>query len=534
MDTRQIGGVFRASIVAIAVAGIVGCGGQDAASYMASAKTYAAKSDYKAAIIEIKNALQQDPSSAEARHFLAKALLETGDAVGAEAEVRKAIDLKLPDDLAYPLLARTIIAQGDSKRLLREVSTRKLETPAARADLGVSIAGAYVMQGDLKSAKAWIDAALVDQPENVRALLLQAQFAGQGGDMDSTQKFIDRALAAAPNNIDATLMKVEIELRAGRRDEAGKLLDQLVAAHPRSLQARYASLTFAVTGGKLDFAKEQLAKMKEIQPREFRTVYADAMVSFAAGDNTHARDVVQAILASKPDHLPSHLLSGLSNLQLGAYAVAEDSLLKVLARAPDNPGATRALAAIYLRTGRAPQALETLGPALRRHPNDPVLLRTAGEAYLSSGNPALATTSYERANAIDKDNVGSKVRLAQVRLAAGETQRAFDDLESLSAADSSKYQADLALFARARQGASGGRRAGEEAAEHRAGAESPRNCLSGKAGFRECADQFREGAPIAAGVSLGCRQSRADRHAGRPTAGRACALRATAGKESQE
>ena len=58
-----------------------------------------------------------------------------------------------------------------------------------------------------------------------------------------------------------------------------------------------------------------------------------------------------------------------------------------------------------------------------------------------------AARAYERANALDKSNVASKVRLAQARYAAGDTARAFNDLESLSKADNSQFQADLALIA---------------------------------------------------------------------------------------
>src|SRR5262249_818957 len=60
-------------------------------------------------------------------------------------------------------------------------------------------------------------------------------------------------------------------------------------------------------------------------------------------------------------------------------------------------------------------------------------------------NVAKASQYYERANALDKGNVGSEVRLAQMRIATGDTARAFRDLEQLSESDASQYQADLAL-----------------------------------------------------------------------------------------
>src|SRR5204862_1318308 len=104
------------------------------------------------------------------------------------------------------------------------------------------------------------------------------------------------------------------------------------------------------------------------------------------------------------------------------------------------------LAAVYIQTGQPRLALETIEPALRGAPDDPALLRTAAEAFLASGNVAKGAELYKRANAIDKNNMASNVRLAQVRLATGETDRAMKDLETLVQTDSSQYQADIALI----------------------------------------------------------------------------------------
>src|SRR5689334_515219 len=100
------------TIAALAVAAW-GCAGNDAAAYIQSAKSYIAKADYKAAIIELTNAAQISPENAEARYLLGKALLESGDPSGAETELRKAIAQHADDDLTFPLLAQALIGQGE-------------------------------------------------------------------------------------------------------------------------------------------------------------------------------------------------------------------------------------------------------------------------------------------------------------------------------------------------------------------------------------------------------------------------------------
>ncbi|HZX29838.1 MAG TPA: tetratricopeptide repeat protein, partial [Rhodocyclaceae bacterium] len=89
-----------------------GCKDEPPEQLVASAREYLSRHDTRTAIIQAKNALQQKPDLAEARYLLARALLETGDAAGAELEARKAMDLHYAADQALPLLAKALVAEG--------------------------------------------------------------------------------------------------------------------------------------------------------------------------------------------------------------------------------------------------------------------------------------------------------------------------------------------------------------------------------------------------------------------------------------
>src|SRR5438105_2317289 len=122
----------RALVALALIVGVTACSRADPSSFDSSAKSYMAKSDYKAAIIQLKNAIEKAPNDGEARFLLAKTLLDTGDSVGAETEVRKAIGLQYPQDETYPLLARALVAQGKYQVAIAEVTSEKLETTQAR------------------------------------------------------------------------------------------------------------------------------------------------------------------------------------------------------------------------------------------------------------------------------------------------------------------------------------------------------------------------------------------------------------------
>jgi putative PEP-CTERM system TPR-repeat lipoprotein len=425
---------------------VAACNRNDPSSFIASAKTYVQKSDYKAAIVQLKNAIEGAPGNGEARYLLANALLQSGDAGGAETEARKAIELKYLPEQTYPLLARALVAEGKSRAAIDEVGAIKLETTQGRADVGVSIAIAHSQLGNAKAAVAAIDAVLAEMPGDARALVVKAQIMAQANQPQEAMDLVDAALATSPDNREALVAKAQLLITRGKRNEAIALLEKMIEKHPDTRGERVPLISLLVASSRLDDAERQLEKLKALAPNEIGTVYADALVTLARGNATHARDLIQRVLAVQPENLPALYVSGLADLQLKSYAGAEASFRKIVTKAPDDGGVRRMLALTYLRSGQPALALEAVEPALRRTPDDTDVLKTAAEAALATGNAAKAAQYFERANVLDKNDVGGRVRLAQVRLATGDTERALQDLRTLAQSDSSQYQADMALI----------------------------------------------------------------------------------------
>ena len=126
---------------------LTGCEGESTEKMVLSAKGYLAKNDSKAAIIELKNALQKNPGLAEARFLLGRTLLHSGDATSAAVELRKAIDLKYPETQVVPELAKALNASQDYRKLTDQFGSTTLAERKATADLKSQIAMAYMYQG---------------------------------------------------------------------------------------------------------------------------------------------------------------------------------------------------------------------------------------------------------------------------------------------------------------------------------------------------------------------------------------------------
>lgn len=434
------------TIVMIALA-VGACGRNDPASLIASARGYLEKNDYKAAIIQLKTALQSAPDNAEARFLLGKSLLEGGDPGAAQTEIRKALDLKYSADEGYPLLARALLQQGQYQNVVTELANRKLLTPGAQADALTTLGLARLGLDQKQEARAAIEAALIAKPGDVYATVALAQLASTEKDLPGALKLVDAALASAPDDLKALSLKADLQVAQGQRDEGIKTLEHALQNRPDWLTGRFVLVSLLASGGQIDRASAALDPAKQAAPKDPRTFYSEALIAFNKGDMPSARTAIQAALSVAPTYTVALYLSGLIDYRLGSYAAAEESLRAVLAKAPNDLGVREALAGTYLRTGRTGQALEILEPALQRTPDNPTLLRTAAEVYLASSNPGKAAEFYERANALDKGNVEGQVRLAQVQMAAGEdTASVLKSLETIALANPSMQAADMALI----------------------------------------------------------------------------------------
>ncbi|MFZ2389749.1 MAG: tetratricopeptide repeat protein, partial [Polaromonas sp.] len=204
----------RVALSALLVSLLLTACGDKPEAMLVSAKDYLAKNDRKAAVIQIKNALQSNPDLPEARFLLGSALLDGGDPIGAETELRKALALKHPQDLVVPQLAKAVLAQGQARKLTDEFAKIDLSQASAKASLQMSLASAYAMQGQTGLSQAALNAALLTQPDYAPALIeLARQKAGQQ-DFDGALALVDEVLAKSPESYDAWKLKGDIFLFA--------------------------------------------------------------------------------------------------------------------------------------------------------------------------------------------------------------------------------------------------------------------------------------------------------------------------------
>lgn len=441
----------RQLAVAVAAAALLAaCGGGSGDSpekLIASAKEYIAKNDNQAAVIQLKNALQKDVNSAEARFLLGKTLLAQGDAAGAAVELQKARDRKYPDAEVVPLLARAMLEQGQFKELIDQLGDTRLDDAKAMASLQVALASAYAARGMTEQTQAAVKAALEAQPDHPGAKVFQARLLASQRDFDQAMKLVDEVIAQYPRDDGAWKLKGDL-LQATRQDSDGALeaYRKAIGFNARNLDAHAGAIGILFARNDPELVKPQLEQLRKVYPRHPQTRYFQAQLAFMQRDFKTARDLVVPLVQAVPDNVRVLQLAGAVELQIGSPLQAEAYLGRALQLAPGLPLARRLLTQAYLRSGQADKAIAMIEPALRAPNPDAGTLALAAEAYLLSGDTKKATELFGRAAKLNPKDIRSRSAVALADMSRGNVEDGFEQLEALAAEDKSGITADMALI----------------------------------------------------------------------------------------
>jgi cellulose synthase operon protein C len=439
---------IRRTLAAALVAGVLAaCSQSSPEKSIASGKAYLAKGDYNAAAIEFKNALQQQPDNGEGRFLLGTALAEQGDAVAAEAELRRALQYKHPEDIVIPPLARAMSDAGQAKKMLGEFGNKQLSTADAQAELKAVIGLAHLQQGEIDAAARAFAAARTAKPDHLIAQLGEARVTAVRGDLPAAAKAVEAVLAKAPGDIEALALKGELAMAQRQFDAAASAFAQVVQKRPSAGSAWFSLVISLAEQQKVDEAKQRLDGFKKAVPRDPRASYLQAWMSMREGNKAAARDSILQVLKVAPDHVPTLALAGLIESENGNYVQAEEHLRRVLERVPQHFAAAQTLVGVHLRARQPGKALERLQPLLKARPNDPAILALAGEVYLANNRVAEARKYFEASTAGDASNPRTQMRLGEIYLATRDDERAMKALQSAEALDPKSDRPDLALIA---------------------------------------------------------------------------------------
>jgi putative PEP-CTERM system TPR-repeat lipoprotein len=418
---------------------LTACSGEDSATLVKEARAKLATGDYKAAMIQLKNAVAKDDKNAEARFELGKLYFAQLDLASAEKEFRRAREAGLAAATVNPMIARTLLGQREFQRVLDELpipagsgpDMATLQALRATAELGLA---------RKEEARKILQHASQVAPGNVEVQLALAKLALADGDSDRAMQALDLALRIDPKHVNSLLLKGDLLRATGKSVEAAAVYQDVLLIDPRDTSARLALAGIAIAENRLDSARKEVDAALKVMPNSVQARYTQALIDFREKKIEQARDHMADVLKGAPEFVPALLLGGSIEYALGNLQTAETYLNKVVKAAPDNLYALRLLAASQLRLGRPDDAASTLAPALGSANHDAGVLIVAGEIALAKKDFAQASSYFEQAAQRNPDSAAIRTELGISRLAQGDN-RAMADLQAASTMEGASSRA---------------------------------------------------------------------------------------------
>ena len=113
----------RSTVILVLVALLVSaCGlGMDTQARLDRGQKALTDGEYRAAVIDAKNILLEEPNNTDARLLLGRASVEIGDGISAEKELRKAVELGTDFSVVIVDLGRAMLLQNKFEDVVAEI-----------------------------------------------------------------------------------------------------------------------------------------------------------------------------------------------------------------------------------------------------------------------------------------------------------------------------------------------------------------------------------------------------------------------------
>ncbi len=438
---------------ALLVLSIAGCGESlTDAEYVQRAERHIERGETRAAIIELKNALQQNPGNGSARVMLGRLYVEIGQGADAEKEFERAHAAGLAGPEVFLNRLRALLLQGKYQQVLDSSSGPEGLTGEQLAELTALRGNAFVGLGDIDEARSAFQKALEEAPSLRDALLGMARLAQREGDLSSAKSHVERRLSIDEQDSEAWLLKGQIAMADGGHKVARSAFERALELEdargitPTAWRAHIGAALVLTVFKEYDGALRHAEVLLDASARHFLPHYLKGLIEYQAGEYGAARDSLREALSRAEDHLPGMLLLGASHYALGELEQAERFLSRFASAMPQHTQAQELLAVTRLRLRKPQEAAQAARSALEQSPEDSRLLAMMGNAALMAGNAREGTEYLRRALEKSSDPKGIiRTQLGAAYLAQGNYELATKELKRAAGSNPEATRAKVLL-----------------------------------------------------------------------------------------
>lgn len=345
------------------------------------------------AIIQLRNAVQQDPENMDARLLLGKMYLEDGTLASAVKELEIVYERRRSDE-AELLLGQAYFASGRFDDALRIVSNDALTSEMVVQKQIVRGDALLAQQKDEAAMRAYERALEVDA-DNKRARYGLARALSIQGEINRATRMMEELTEADPSFAPAWMLKGEIALSRGNKNEAFEAFNKAVELTPNDVNAYVARARAYLISGSLDEVKQDIEKISRLAPENPISKYLSASRHYAQNNLDAAEADYVQIEERFRSFPPAVLLGALIKFKQGDLNQSEALLARYLLIEPNNPEAKRIMALVRIRNDDVRGGVNMLNQLVRADPDDIQSLQFLASAYIQMKDFESASQTYK-------------------------------------------------------------------------------------------------------------------------------------------
>jgi tetratricopeptide (TPR) repeat protein len=431
---------------------------ESVADLLQSGLTKQRNKDYPGALADYSRAIALEPTNADAYHRRGNTHVAAKDLPQAIADFTKAIELDPAFVPAYRsrasarMMSRDLAGWTADTNRVKELEAATKDKAAGRGATGrpttppppqppapiepetmslLNRAGARQAAGDLKGARADLDAAVARSPQDGRVHLARGKFRDSRGESGALVDF-DRALELDPYLTSARLARARIALQLGAAPEAMADYDWMIAHQPDSPAGYWGRGDLRQELGDFGGAISDYTAVLGAQPFHANLYVNRGNARLHLGDFTEALSDYGRALRLNPKDSLAWLNRAMARSKSGDKAGAIADLDETLKLQPTHFLAQVERARVKISLGRADEALADLDQAVAASPAQPLLHYGRGLVHDANRDHAAAIAEYSAAIKLEKSPNGHFHRArAEARAAAGDTVGAEEDRKIL-------------------------------------------------------------------------------------------------------
>jgi putative PEP-CTERM system TPR-repeat lipoprotein len=420
-------------------AALVGEGaGKAAGDFYENAIARFGEQDYDGAIIQLKNALQQDAKMLPALVLLGRAQLELGHGEAAATYMKEAIAAGADASLTAVPMARALMLQFKHDSVIKEPAPAGLP-PAVRAELEMVRARAALETNNRKALDAALRIVEGIDPQSADLLGMKTMLAMQQGDLAEADRLVAESERLYPKDAATSLSRGSMLHLRGETAGALRAYGRVVELEPNNADARLARIGLMLDLGRDSDADEDFERLAELRPDDPRVTYLKAVKLERAGDKEGARLALaraNAVLDALGPNVVNRnsqllLVSGISAFSLDKLETARTALTQYVLMSPTDYGPRKVLASVLLRQKEYREAIKVLEDTVDNFDEDPTVLVMLGDAYQGAGKNHRAQAVLTRAAELRTNDVVVATKLALSKVRTGKMQQAMSELSAI-------------------------------------------------------------------------------------------------------